>query len=129
MDAFHDLVHPPRSTIPALDVLRSCAMLLVIFGHLSGEYAVHGGENHFSKLPFIRNGWISVDLFFVLSGFLIGKQLWKELQATRTINLGRFLLRRGFWIWPLYFGFFVFAMAVLKRGDFPLGSEWTDMVF
>jgi peptidoglycan/LPS O-acetylase OafA/YrhL len=52
-----------------------------------------------------RAGWIGVDLFFVLSGFLISNLLFSEYGDTGTINLGRFLLRRGLKIYPAYYFF------------------------
>ncbi len=45
-------------------------------------------------------GWAGVDLFFVLSGFLMTTQLLKEIKKTGTISIRQFYLRRGFRIWP-----------------------------
>ena len=45
-------------------------------------------------------GWIGVDLFFVLSGFLISGLLFREYAATGHVNVTRFLIRRGFKIYP-----------------------------
>jgi peptidoglycan/LPS O-acetylase OafA/YrhL len=59
-----------------------------------------------------RAGWIGVDLFFVLSGFLISNLLFSEYGDTGTINLGRFLLRRGLKIYPAYYFFVLFALAL-----------------
>src|SRR5262249_16177994 len=72
-----------------------------------------------------RYGWTGVDLFFVLSGFLIGRQLQRELQRRGTVDVPRFLLRRGLRIWPLYFAWVAFlALALGKcRGIAP------DLVF
>jgi peptidoglycan/LPS O-acetylase OafA/YrhL len=50
-----------------------------------------------------RFGWIGVDLFFVLSGYLIGGQLLAPLARGQRINLGRFFARRVFRIMPAYF--------------------------
>ncbi len=50
-----------------------------------------------------RFGWIGVDLFFVLSGYLIGGQLLAPLARERPIELGRFFVRRIFRIMPAYF--------------------------
>ena len=50
-----------------------------------------------------RFGWIGVDLFFVLSGYLIGGQLLAPLARDRPINLGRFFTRRALRIMPAYF--------------------------
>jgi peptidoglycan/LPS O-acetylase OafA/YrhL len=50
-----------------------------------------------------RWGWIGVDLFFVLSGYLIGGQLLAELARARHLKLGRFFARRAFRIMPAYF--------------------------
>jgi peptidoglycan/LPS O-acetylase OafA/YrhL len=98
-----ELLHPPASQIPFLDGLRSIAILLVISDHLSAKFVAAYGPNLYSRLPFVANGWIGVDLFFVLSGFFIGGQLWKERRDSGSVAVGRFILRRGFRIWPLYF--------------------------
>jgi len=50
-----------------------------------------------------RFGWIGVDLFFVLSGYLIGGQLLAPLAGGRRIKLGRFFTRRALRIMPAYF--------------------------
>jgi peptidoglycan/LPS O-acetylase OafA/YrhL len=47
-------------------------------------------------------GWIGVDLFFVLSGFLIGRQIFLELKAKQQISLKSFFIKRFFRIIPVY---------------------------
>ena len=81
-------------------MLRSAAILLVLSLHV-GEFF----PPRVQHLPFVYYGWSGVDLFFVLSGFLIGGQLWKQLYAQGNIEIGRFILRRGYRIWPLYYAF------------------------
>jgi peptidoglycan/LPS O-acetylase OafA/YrhL len=130
--AIRDLMHPPSGQIPYLDGLRTIAILLVVDGHTSAQFAKTFGSNLYERLPFVRNGWIGVDLFFILSGFFIGGQLWKELRRTGRINVGRFVLRRGFRIWPLYFFmFFVVSVVSLCVGHSlaPKQFGWTDLVF
>ena len=53
-------------------------------------------------------GWIGVDLFFVLSGFLVSGLLFREHRARGRLGLGRFWARRGFKIYP---GFYVLLMV------------------
>jgi peptidoglycan/LPS O-acetylase OafA/YrhL len=126
-----ELLHPPAGQIPFLDGLRSLAVLLVISGHLSGKFAAAYGQNLYSRLPFVANGWIGVDLFFVLSGFFIGGQLWKEIRDSDSIRVGQFVMRRGFRIWPLYFFVFlcVFAVAVISGHASAKEYGWSDLVF
>lgn len=97
-DAARELFGPRDSrTIPWLDFCRTLAILLVLGGH-STDFGLGGiGAKAFNW------GWTGVDLFFVLSGYLIAKQLWSELAATGEIKVGRFLLKRGLRIWPLYY--------------------------
>lgn len=77
--------------IPQLDGLRGIAVLLVLWAH-SWE-AFQTTDQKF--------GWIGVDLFFVLSGFLITGLL---LEAKETPHYFRnFYARRGLRIWPLYY--------------------------
>jgi peptidoglycan/LPS O-acetylase OafA/YrhL len=126
----HELNHPPAAQVPALDAARALAVLMVIACHYTEAYLQQGGaENLFSQFPLVSGGWRGVDLFFVLSGLLIGKQLWREFQKTRTIHFSRFVLRRGLRIWPLYFFFLVLVAFVLGRGSLPFGRWWSDAVF
>lgn len=125
-----ELLHPPAGQIPFLDGLRSIAVLLVVSGHLNHQFAETYGQTFYSKLPFVANGWIGVDLFFVLSGFFIGGQLWKELQARKSVAVGRFVMRRGFRIWPLYFFIFLCVLCLaLGHGASAKEYGWSDLVF
>lgn len=47
-----------------------------------------------------RGGWVGVDLFFVLSGFLVSGLLMNEYKKSKDIQYGKFLIRRGFKIYP-----------------------------
>jgi peptidoglycan/LPS O-acetylase OafA/YrhL len=103
-----DLRTPPAGNRPGLDVLRSLAISLVFAYHISGYTP---NAHRYLATSFNRFGWTGVDLFFVLSGFLIGGQLWKELKANGTVDVRRFILRRGFRIWPLYYSLTAFLLA------------------
>jgi peptidoglycan/LPS O-acetylase OafA/YrhL len=85
-----------RERQPGLDLLRALAIVVVVVYHA----ALFG-----FKLPgrVDRFGWIGVDLFFVLSGYLIGGQLLAPLARDQRINLGRFFTRRALRIMPAYF--------------------------
>lgn len=125
--ALRDLWRPPASQIPFLDGLRTIAVLLVVNNHLNEQFVAVNGPNLYSRIPIVVNGWIGVDLFFVLSGFFIGGQLWKELKRTGKVEIRRFVLRRGFRIWPLYF-FTYFCVLLLTRHA-AKGYGWSDLVF
>jgi peptidoglycan/LPS O-acetylase OafA/YrhL len=91
--------------VHSLDVLRGLAVLLVLVRHLPNADAS-------AVLSFVQSiGWTGVDLFFVLSGFLISGLLFTEFDNTGSIGLKRFWLRRGFKIWPSYF--FTYGTAML----------------
>ena len=115
----------PRGNVPALDVLRSIAILVVFSGHYGFEFQ---GAHWVQRLPMFFWGWTGVDLFFVLSGYLIGSQLWKEVKRNNGIRIGRFLLRRGLRIWPLYYAFvgFVAVEGLFGRN---IGGLWSDACF
>ena len=123
--AVQDLRVRPRGNVPALDVLRSLAILLVFTAHYGAAFQA---LPRVQALPMFNWGWTGVDLFFVLSGFLIGGQLWKELKRTNSIQIGRFLLRRGLRIWPLYYAFVAFVAAEGLFGR-SLSGLWSDICF
>ena len=82
---------PVHSRNQSLDILRCIAILLVL-----GHHFIH--YHHWAKV-----GWIGVDLFFVLSGFLISGLLFSEYKRNGQIDIQRFILRRGLKIWPAYY--------------------------
>ncbi len=53
----------------------------------------------------LRVGWIGVDLFFVLSGFLVSGLLFREYGRLGEVHAGRFLVRRGLRIYPAFYAF------------------------
>ncbi len=81
-----------------IDFLRGIAVLLVIFRHYE------------CWAPLQKMGWIGVDLFFVLSGFLVSGLLFKEYRESGSIKTGRFLIRRGFKIYPVFYAFILFTV-------------------
>jgi peptidoglycan/LPS O-acetylase OafA/YrhL len=101
-----------------LDFLRGIAILLVLCRH---QYLFQ-----FTKYM----GWIGVDLFFVLSGFLVSGLLFKEYIRFGNVQPVRFLIRRGFKIYPIYYVFsllFVLVKIPSERLDIP--SVVADIFF
>ena len=116
----------PLRRIPPLDVLLSLAVVLVIICHTDAAWVREGAPTVLSRMPFVNGGWMGVDLFFVLSGFLIGGQLWRELKSEGNLNVSRFIIRRGYRIWPLYL--FVFLLCVIL-GRATWSHWWSDLIF
>jgi peptidoglycan/LPS O-acetylase OafA/YrhL len=79
---------------------------------------------------FHRFGWIGVDLFFVLSGFLIGSQVFDQLKTKRRISLAGFYLRRAFRILPSYWiVLFLYWAWPLFREKPDLAPLWRFFTF
>ena len=105
-----------RQRQPGLDLLRALAIIVVVIYHA----ALFG-----FKLPgrVDRFGWIGVDLFFVLSGYLIGGQLLAPLARDHRINLGRFFARRALRIMPAYFAVLVIYFLLPSWREYPEMSQ------
>lgn len=90
----------------SLDLLRATAIVLVFAYH----YKVFvSGQNTFGWASQV--GWVGVDLFFVLSGYLIGHQLFAGLRRGERLSLGAFYARRALRTWPAFW--FVLALYFL----------------
>lgn len=89
-----------------IDVLRGIAVILVMFRHFhTTDYTI--------RIPVLQNiGWIGVDLFFVLSGFLISTLLYREIDKYGNINFKRFFIRRGFKIYPSFYILILFTIII-----------------
>lgn len=89
---------------PALDGLRGLAVIAVMLFH--------------AQWPAAQGGFLGVDIFFVLSGFLITAQLFQESQATGRVSLGAFFMRRVVRLQP------ALLLLLLVYGLCAAWSEW-----
>jgi peptidoglycan/LPS O-acetylase OafA/YrhL len=83
-----------------LDALRGLAILMVLGNHI-GYFGL-----------WQRTGWAGVDLFFVLSGFLISGLLFDEWHRCGSIDFRRFYIRRGFKIYPPFYVMLLITVAL-----------------
>jgi peptidoglycan/LPS O-acetylase OafA/YrhL len=92
--------------VPELDAVRGLAALAIVVYHFA--------------LSWFPVGWAAVDLFFVLSGYLITAIILEHQESPRF--LGRFYLRRGLRIWPIYY---LSLLLLLVLGPFlPRPTDW-----
>ena len=110
----------PRYYRPELDILRFTAFFMVFLSHVvPGDetfFAEAGMPSALARLIIFAaaGGAFGVDLFFVLSAFLITTLLLREQQSGGKIDVARFYARRILRIWPLYFAFLFFASTLAK---------------
>lgn len=110
--------------LAGLDHLRALAILLVFFCHYRA-YARPGWVDAIGRF-----GWTGVDLFFVLSGYLIGGQLLKQVARGEQIHLGEFYLSRFLRIIPAYLVVVAlyFAIPVFRERD-GISPLWKFLTF
>lgn len=115
-------VYEPKH-LPALDGIRGIAILMVILVHSLSILRDVG------VAPYFGFGWIGVDLFFVLSGFLITRILLDTRSDSSYYR--RFYIRRGLRIWPLYYVYLIVSLLLVhvltkvhahSPGDFGSGG-------
>jgi peptidoglycan/LPS O-acetylase OafA/YrhL len=100
--------------LASLDSLRAVAILMVVGGHMPNidfpqdDVLLRSITGYWKE-----GGWVGVDLFFVLSGFLIGGLLFREFKQYGGISFGRFFIRRGLKIYPPFFA--MIAVTIIVR--------------
>ncbi len=112
-----------------LDFLRFIGVLLVVVHHLP----FHDESAFGSFISVVQTGgWIGVDLFFVLSGYLIAGLMIKEYNANQSFNIRLFLIRRGFKIYPAYYFFIIYQFlysAYFGRYHQQINRLWHEVFF
>jgi peptidoglycan/LPS O-acetylase OafA/YrhL len=116
---------PNATRVHGLDTLRALAISLVFLYH----YRVFVGERpDFGGASVV--GWVGVDLFFVLSGFLIGDPLFSGIARGEALSLKNFYARRAFRTWPTFWvvlaAYSLFPTALGGKHAPPL---WTFLTF
>jgi peptidoglycan/LPS O-acetylase OafA/YrhL len=111
------------SRVHGLDTLRMCAIVAVMIYHLQDAL-----PKSFSILG--QYGWMGVDLFFVLSGYLIGYQLLKPYGNSARFSISLFYQRRLFRILPAYVVVLLLYMTVPAWREAPgLPPAWQFLTF
>lgn len=105
--------------IPGLDGLRAVAILLVIICHTNVAVGIHPVTSRADHLISVLSsgGWVGVDLFFVLSGFLITGILCRDKDSAHYYR--NFYIRRTLRIFPLFYAYtlvVIFAFPLVFRG-------------
>ena len=120
---------PERSTfLPELESLRGIAITLVFLYHADGLLVPDRAPGVWISpfAAYVRAGNAGVDLFFVLSGFLLALPFLAEIDGGRSVSIGRYFERRALRILPAYY-VAVFAAAALSAhqpGDMLLGVPY-----
>ncbi len=97
-----------------LDNLRAFAIIMVLFFHYNRWF------EHPAWFPdVLKFGWTGVDLFFVLSGFLISSQLFAQIKKEGTFSIKDFYIKRFFRIIPIY----LFVLAIYFLFPFFSGTQ------
>jgi len=107
-----DPIRAPR--MPGLDLLRAVAIVWVMLCH-AGEFGL------ITDNAVTLFGWMGVDLFFALSGFLIGGQIFRPIVRGERFDYGRFYLRRALRTLPAYLAVVAVYFA------WPGLREWPDI--
>lgn len=113
---------PKSPRLIGLDLLRLVAIVLVLGRHMELPAADWPEGWKWFLLTWHRGGWIGVDLFFVLSGFLISGLLFGEYKQRRVLSLRRFYTRRWWKIYPPFLALIVITVAVKLAYDPPI--DW-----
>jgi peptidoglycan/LPS O-acetylase OafA/YrhL len=118
-----------RGFIPALDGLRGVAILLVLIHHFTLYRPTRGIDHWIAAVPV--GGWTGVEVFFVLSGFLITGILIDSRESTHYFK--SFYARRSLRIFPLYYLVLFVALVLLPLspvlhtvivGPYPNPPSW-----
>jgi peptidoglycan/LPS O-acetylase OafA/YrhL len=107
-----------KNRLRELDFLRGIAILLVLMRH------------QFLFDFTTKMGWIGVDLFFFLSGFLVSGLLFNEYLKFGNVDPKLFLIRRGFKIYPIYYlTYIIYLVPILEAHKFEWKGFLSDMFF
>jgi len=111
VDAGQSLGPSAQERIPELDALRGIACLTILVYH--------------AKTSIVPFGWAAVDLFFVLSGYLITSILIRYQGSSHFLR--NFYVRRGLRIWPIYY---LTVLALVILGPFlPSATSWNGLLY
>jgi peptidoglycan/LPS O-acetylase OafA/YrhL len=117
MQILKTLNHSERNS--TVDIFRAAAIIAVVLFHFQHTLYI---------------GYLGVDMFFVISGFLVGGLLIKDFKSGKRISFADFFFKRGFKIWPSYY-FFLIVTGILGYFIFRysnpdlIPSDWLKYIY
>jgi peptidoglycan/LPS O-acetylase OafA/YrhL len=117
---------PPSRRLHGLDTLRALAVTLVVLHHYT--LFVSNDDHTFGWVG--RIGWVGVDLFFALSGYLIGNQIFAAMRTDAGLSLKNFYARRLLRTLPNYLVILsIYFLWPAFREGAPLAPLWRYLSF
>ena len=101
-----------------LDIVRGTAILLVLAFHFRQPLGVPLLD--IVLQPVFAAGWIGVDLFFVLSGFLVGRIILEDASSSAGLDRRRFFQRRILRLWPVLLVYLATLLAIGGGNAWPM---------
>jgi peptidoglycan/LPS O-acetylase OafA/YrhL len=119
-----DLFSPPSGQLDALNGLRGYGCILVIAHHVASftgnlSYGPNNADRIDGFFKVINQLWIGVDVFFVISGFLIGRILMNNITRGGSVEFPRFFLRRAMRVFPAFYLVLTLAVFWYTKLDIP----------
>ena len=105
---------PPMTKLPSLYGLRACSIVFVILYHLF-RFTYPIDDDILLRIPFL-SGRFGVNVFFVISGFLITYLLMKEEEKRGAVSLKDFYIRRVLRIFPAYYFLLLVYFILMEMG-------------
>ena len=138
---WRDLTRRPAFHEPVVDGVRAIAVLWVLLFHawffqnpmllapsgVEQGLDTHGGVATSPWMAWLREGHYGVDLFFVISGFLIGSILLRELDRSDGIDFKRFYWRRAMRLMPVYVVAGLLGLFFLQGKNFE--NAWANLLY
>ena len=126
------MLNPPSTRLRSLDGIRALSILWMIGFHvvwLAQWYLEQDDRTLLldsSLLVPLWNGHLGVDVFFVMSGFLIARILMHEFDSQGSVSFGRFYLRRALRLLPAYYLVLFLTYFVRPNG---FESVWANLLY
>lgn len=135
---FKSIFFRKQGRFTQIDGLRALALLWAFSFHIILLFAEvlprHETIEIFSRnqLTWLLHGHFSIDIFFIISGFLIGDLLIKEIEKTQCLNFSRFYLRRLMRLAPVYYAIMALLYlftVVTAEGSIIISHAWTNFFY
>ena len=108
--------------VPSFDGLRAVAVLLILAWHIEADYAPVAQQR------WLKGGYAGVDIFFVLSGFLITSILIRQREQSEPVGLGSFYIRRALRLLPALFAFVIVQAIWASAIGVPASKEFPSIL-